>query len=144
MAAVKAASAAFFAFVAACRSQVGDWQIGHLVVKASLLRGIHGRVVKSITVVGDIGGRNSWEPSRQPRTLRVTLALGCFMGCISKLGLCLGVRLVELIFSQRIKRSTQGYTGIKQRRPLAGAMFAPTDQAAGLNNAQCFARCGSD
>ena len=81
-AAVNALSEAVLAIVAASRSHVNDRHIVHLVAKASLLRGIHGRIVTSITVVGNISGLHSREPPRQPRPLRVALALGCFMGCI--------------------------------------------------------------
>ena len=79
-AAVNALSEADLAIVAASRSHVNDRHIGHLVAKASLLRGIHGRIIKSITVVGDILNRNTRRsPPTKSRTLRVTLALGCLV-----------------------------------------------------------------
>ena len=80
MAAVKAASAAFAAAVAVLRSQVADRQIGHLVSKSHLLRGIHGRIIISLSPVRDILSRNPRRsPPTKPRTLRVTLALGCLV-----------------------------------------------------------------
>ncbi len=77
-AAVNALSEADLAIVAASRSHVNDRHIVHLVAKASLLRGVHGRIIVAVHIVGDILSRHTRRsPTRQPRSLRVTLALGC-------------------------------------------------------------------
>ena len=98
MAAVKAASAAFFAFVAACRSQVIDRHIGHLVAKASLLRGIHGRIVTSITKIRLIGKPRQWRhQSRKPRAGTVSILGRCHVCAAGYVHLLASVGRFDLI-----------------------------------------------
>jgi hypothetical protein len=80
-AAVNALSEADLAIVAASRSHVNDRHIGHLVAKASLLRGVHGRIVKSITEIGLIGKpRQRRHQARKPRPGPVAVFSSCHVG----------------------------------------------------------------